>query len=317
MALRLKSLDVLRAVAASAVVLFHSSETFYLGAAGVDLFFVISGFVISSIVIERPGPGFLADRALRILPLYWLALVPWALAAFFAERLDPATLLIDALLIPRWFVTIDPLLSLSWTLVFELLFYVAAAIAVRLKSCTPLLMVFAFMMAAWAVTGSPQLMWFGNPLIAEFLMGVFIYQAPKIARIGVPLVVAGVALLLCSLPLTFDIATFSSALLRTLVWGIPAAMIVYGLVSIEHRLNSPLVDRLCWLGVASYSIYLFHPIAIALIVEPWWAKFLLGIATGVVAWLVFERNVERFRRKFRRRRIGLAEAPAPAVRGGF
>ena len=304
MASRLKSIDILRALAASAVVLFHSSEAFYLGAAGVDLFFVISGFVISSIVIERPGPQFLADRALRILPLYWLALVPWALAAFFAGRLDLQALVVDALLFPRWFVTIDPLLSLSWTLVFELLFYVAAAISVRLKSCTPLLAIFALMMAAWAVTGSAQLMWFGNPLIAEFLMGVLIYRAPKIARLGMPLVVAGGLLLLCSLPLTFDIASFSSALLRTLLWGIPAAMIVYGLLSIEHRLNSPFVDRLCWLGVASYSIYLFHPLATALIAEPWWARFLLGIATGAVAWVLLEQNLERLRKSMRRRGPG-------------
>ena len=76
---RLDGIQHLRALAAIGVVLFHAAERsglhFTIGAAGVDVFFVISGFIMWIITAGRPVTpnAFLRERILRIVPLYWLA----------------------------------------------------------------------------------------------------------------------------------------------------------------------------------------------------------------------------------------------------
>lgn len=297
---RMRSIDLLRAIAACSVVLFHSSDSFYLGAAGVDLFFVISGLVIARVSIGRSAPEFLVDRASRIFPLYWLAMLPWIAAAAARGTLNIVDLAADLLLLPRLFFDIQPLLILSWTLTFELLFYGCAAACIRLGSWTQPVMLMLGLMIVAGITGSPILKWVGNPIILEFLMGAAIYRAPKTAWMGSVAIVCGVILFALSPPNSGDVLDFQEASSRVLTWGIPSALIVYGLVTMEHRLKGPVVDRLCWLGVASYSIYLFHPFAIALVLDPWWARLLLGVGTGVLAWALAERQLETARRRWRR-----------------
>jgi exopolysaccharide production protein ExoZ len=299
---RFKSIDVLRAVAACSVVLFHSTPKFPLGAAGVDLFFVVSGFVIAHVTAERPNRHFLLDRAARILPLYWLALLPWVWVAFSAGSLTIGSLLSNLLLVPMWFGQVEPLLLLSWTLAFEILFYTAAAIALRSGSATPVIAGYFAFLLAWALTGSIHFKWFGNPVVLEFLAGVAIFHARRKTRAALPALIVGAGLLLLSPPISIDVSEFSSALARVFYWGLPAAMIVYGITALETELHGAWIDRLCGLGIASYSIYLFHPIATALIHDPWWAKAIFGIVAGLAGWLMFERNFERFRRRWRKRR---------------
>lgn len=308
---RLRSIDLLRAVAACAVVLFHSSETFYLGAAGVDLFFVISGFVIASVSSGRSASEFLSDRASRIFPLYCLALLPWAVSAHAHGTLNWTDLAADILLLPRVLFDIQPLLLLSWTLVFELLFYCCAGASIRWGSAKPAVAAFLILMLAAWVTGAPQLKWVGCPIILEFLFGVLIYRAPKNARIGLAALIIGLAFLLTSPSISRNVFEFSSALGRVINWGIPSAFIVYGVVTFETRLTGPLVERLCWLGVASYSIYLFHPLPLGMVHGPWWARFLLGLAVGVVAWALCERSLENMRRQWRKKRKRVANGPVP------
>lgn len=309
---RLRSIDMLRAIAACAVVLRHSYDGFYLGAAGVDLFFVISGFVIASVSAGRSASEFLVDRASRIFPLYWIALLCWGILSYASVSLDLTQLPIDVLLLPMLFADAQPLLFLSWTLAFELLFYCCAAASIKLNSAKPMVVTFLVAMLASAATGWDQLKWVGSPVILEFLMGVLIYRAPKLARLGLPALLVGAALLLTSPSIERSALEFSTAFTRAAMWGVPSALVVYGLVVLEHRLTSPIFDRLCWLGVASYSIYLFHPLAIVLVPDPWWARFVFGVGTGAVAWLLFERNLERMRRSWRhRRRTHTGETSAP------
>src|ERR1700744_3920986 len=77
---RVPELDALRGLAAVGVAAYHAYPyTFFLGWIGVDLFFVLSGFLITSIILEHAGkPGFFGTfyfrRALRILPVYYLTL---------------------------------------------------------------------------------------------------------------------------------------------------------------------------------------------------------------------------------------------------
>jgi exopolysaccharide production protein ExoZ len=310
---RLRSIDILRAFAACSVVLFHSDPGFYLGAAGVDLFFVISGFVIASVSAGRAAADFLADRAARIFPLYWIALLPWILSAQANGSLDLAALPADILLLPRVLVDTKPLLLLSWTLVFELLFYCSAAASIRLGSPKPAMAVFAVTMLAALATGSPQLKWVGSPIILEFLFGVLIYHASKTPRVGTVALTAGLALLFTSPSIPRNALDFTAAFGRMVHWGVPSGLIVYGLLTLEHRLKGVVADRLCWLGAASYSIYLFHPLPLGLMHGAWWIRFVLGIAAGILGWALFERTIEKMRRNWRSRRKagGSARPTAP------
>src|SRR6185312_9907494 len=108
----------------------------WFGFAGVDLFFVLSGFIIATTSradLGRPGrlPGYLFRRAWRIYPTYWAAL---AIAVGVYAALGPplvvgpglaAELAAAAALAPR--ATACRFLCVSWTLSFELLFYAAFA----------------------------------------------------------------------------------------------------------------------------------------------------------------------------------------------
>ena len=74
---RLVSIQCLRFAAAGLVVLTHTSSGYFVyGAFGVDIFFVISGFIITHVMRQREPGSFLLDRLTRIYPLYWLFLVP-------------------------------------------------------------------------------------------------------------------------------------------------------------------------------------------------------------------------------------------------
>lgn len=67
---KLDSIQLLRAIAATAVVVYHI-PLFREGAWGVDIFFVISGFIMA-LVTERSTRHFFAKRVIRVVPLYWL-----------------------------------------------------------------------------------------------------------------------------------------------------------------------------------------------------------------------------------------------------
>lgn len=126
----LANLQLLRALAAIAVVVFHfglmppTSLQFTAGAAGVDLFFVLSGFIIAY-SSSRDARHFLARRLIRIIPAYWIATILAALFTLQAMAWHDAS----AWLIQSLFYLPGPqgrpaLIFVAWTLVYELAFYV-------------------------------------------------------------------------------------------------------------------------------------------------------------------------------------------------
>jgi hypothetical protein len=169
---KLRSVQVLRAVAVMAVVGHHffdplnSASPARLGAAGVDLFFVISGLIMATIASGRPTTArFLADRAWRILPVWLLAAAPW-LVIYHAPRGRRAD---DA----------DPLAGVGHLLhagadrwlesVVRTAFYLVFAIGLATRPWVPLA-AFPLLVAGGALfPGSPLLSFIGNPLA----LGVF------------------------------------------------------------------------------------------------------------------------------------------------
>ena len=279
------TIQALRAVAALLVVLLHAFETWgervdstapgvnwENGAAGVDIFFIISGFVMvisSQRLVDRPGGWrtFLQHRVIRIVPPYWLLTTVKILAVLalggvvLRTGLDFNFVAGSYLFLP---VTdsaghFRPVLPVGWTLTYEFLFYLffAAALALRvdvLRVVIPglgLIAVLALMRGdlwpAWTILF--------DTIVVEFVFGVALGKWTLRGFRLPPMIAGGLALAGLA---SIIILPMVSENIRVLTWGIPAFAIVAGVVSLEPLVASALPRWLLSLGDASYSIYLSH-----------------------------------------------------------
>ena len=258
----LYSIHFLRFVAAAGVVVHHSDVlqpwNIVLGAAGVDLFFVISGVVIGlSTTPEMSIRDFLMRRFIRIFPLYWLALAAWIAYSVGTGGVVPLEEAVrSALLIPDlsrvWFPVYVP----AWTLVFEVFFYVAfAACMVTGRFARPVCcLVLVAVALRFSEPGNPQI-YFGHAmLLLEFIAGMLISMA--ITRGWVPGRALG-ALMIGIALVWFAVNAAPSYAPRERTWGIPAVLMVFGMLGLEKlpffRSRAALLG-----GNASYAIYLTH-----------------------------------------------------------
>lgn len=289
----LYGIQYLRAFAALAVVVFHAAERtgghFAIGAAGVDVFFVISGFIMWVISDRRPvtPQRFLLDRIKRIAPSYWLVtgiMVAGALAGLFPNlQLSAGHLLGSLFFIPVRSPSsgeIWPVLVQGWTLNFEMFFYVLFAGALflprqwRLVFLTTVFGLF-FVAGLLADPSSAALATYTRPIILEFLGGVFIAELwirRKVAGTSLGLACIGAAL--CG----FAAIYLMGAEFDESICGPLAMALVFGMVSLETGGSIGRVPVLTYLGDASYSIYLWHTLAISVAVK---AAEILGIGGGL------------------------------------
>jgi exopolysaccharide production protein ExoZ len=282
---RLDSIQILRACAALAVMFAHLWPTlagygtqdaipnFIFGASGVDLFFVISGFIMvyvsETAFATRGAPlRFLKARLLRIVPLYWamttvLLIMSLRLAAPFPHVAD---ILSSYLFVPmvRADGTSEPVLGVGWTLNYEMFFYACFAITIMLprRAAVTALSVGLF---AFTYAGShfsfmmhgPLSIWSAS-MICEFCFGMWIALA---FREGLRIPVAA-SIVIVALGLALMIYAYTgnfSVVSRTIGWGGGAALIVASLAlsdTMERvpRILSPLVT----VGEASFALYLVH-----------------------------------------------------------
>jgi len=282
-------LQILRFVAAMLVAAMHitqavsihitgQGESHYWGAgtAGVDIFFVISGFVmtVSTRGVPARGPArlgaawvFMKRRLLRIVPLYWFyTLLKAALILalpFLALKssIEPAHLGASLLFIPMaspWGL-VQPTLPVGWTLNFEMLFYLVFAVAIalgapRMRFC--LLVFLALFLAGQTFPQSVPLAFYAQSIIFEFVLGVCVAQA--MMRLGSPSPALGILLLVAGLLFMFGVGWNTDGE-RLVPWGAGAAVVVLGMLWLEPWIaRAPGAAQLSFLGDASYSIYLSH-----------------------------------------------------------
>jgi exopolysaccharide production protein ExoZ len=275
----LANLQGLRALAALGVVVFHfglmpaTRIPFTIGAAGVDVFFVLSGFIIAH-SSSRSARHFLAHRLIRVVPAYWIAT---AFAAVFTlQNLDMSEAggwLLQSLFYLPHPDGRPPLIFVAWTLVYELAFYLVYWLALRVgpRAAPALCIALLLLLALFHVPGLAG-PW---PLLLEFVMGISIYLA--VERYGLlrlmpgwaGLLVAGVglALLMILPPMTVYNPDDYQGVGRVLSSGVPAAVIVLGLVVAEHGRIALQSKFILVLGAASYAIYLLHPIAVGQLLQ--------------------------------------------------
>ncbi|UXH80158.1 acyltransferase family protein [Roseateles amylovorans] len=273
---RLAQLDALRGLAALAVVLFHYTTRYDAlfghtsaplasvpwGHVGVNLFFMISGFVIFMTLERTPRPmDFVVSRFSRLYPAYWGALLlTFALTHAIGlpgKTVGWETLLVNVSMVQGVF-GVPHVDGVYWTLEVELLFYAWALLSHRaggahglrlfLFGCLALRLVYLGFSTFWHI----DLPWMGQrwlllPSIAWFALGVAIY---RISRAEVlPRRDAGLALaavLVIALADGLELAALA-AVFFVLLLGAARARWTW----LAHPV-------LLWLGAISYTLYLLH-----------------------------------------------------------
>ena len=297
---KLQSLQLLRAIAVLFVVVSHCAhelvsllsgkamrfnEKLFPGDFGVDLFFVISGFIMVYSCWNQFGRKdapvkFFTRRLIRVVPLYWAATTLMILVILFL----PGTVKTATNDFGQWISSylfwpyqresdgmIRPVLGLGWSLQYEMLFYTLFAVSLffsRVKAITGLLtalvlIVFgASLLRAGGGYSDALLTFLSHPIILEFGLGAgiaFAYcRGSRIPQIlGVLLIVfAGVYLM--EMP-GFD-ARVDSA--RAVLYGIPASLFVIAAVLAEGSDRAKIARPILELGEISYATYLVHPFVV-------------------------------------------------------
>ena len=254
---RLISIEILRFIAAFSVLLHHI-PTLKIGVFGVDIFFIISGFVMM-LSTKHNSNNFLLKRIVRIGPLYWIAtLIVFGIAIFLPELLNNTTNNYSHLFKSLLFIPFDkngvghePLLAVGWTLNFEmyfyLLFYLSLIISKKYKDVIISFLIglnililsnFSFFIANT----------FSNLIFIEFLIGIliynFIYEKKNLNNLIIITIISLVIILK------------DENIGRLLYYGLPCSALVFLFSKYFQNLNYS--KNIINLGGMSYALYLSH-----------------------------------------------------------
>ncbi len=301
----LNTLQACRGAAAILVVLFHASGSIFalpkyfdckpfgplfdFGYAGVDFFFVLSGFLMMHVHAKDLGrPHALANyffkRFTRIYPAYWVILAA-VLPVYFlvpgfgaGHERDPGVIVRSVLLLPEPESRL--VLVVAWTLVHEVFFYVLfAALILNRRFGVLIFVAWAFGMLASPWLADYAWSFLFSPMNARFLVGIGVAIALQQWRLPRPLWIASLGGVL------FLGAGLADSYAGPLDWAgqmmgymLGGALVVAGVVEAERSNRLSVPGWLTYLGGASYSIYLVHFPALSLLAK-------LATMSGLDAWL--------------------------------
>ena len=287
--MKLELVQVLRGIAACMVVIFHAqgmainyvgSESFSgrimgnLGAYGVDLFFVISGFIIR---YAQPAAGYSAGsfarrRLQRVVPIYWLLtvvmLLAWlALPGLYRGAFPELSQIIRSFLFAAFLEGKSPVIYVGWSLEYEMLFYGVTSLLLLAKMNGSLWTVICAGFSALAMVGGllsltnidvssyPAVRFFTSSLLLEFALGVLIAEFFLKQRIEwLPAAFVVFALVLVAIARPTD---------RAVLYGTSSAIVLTIALHAENMRNWKAPAFLVRLGDASYSIYLVQVFALS------------------------------------------------------
>jgi exopolysaccharide production protein ExoZ len=319
-------IQVLRGLAALAVLCGHAVtmrwgelmdirfNALFLLQGGVDIFFVISGFIIVNSATESGKIGrigavsFGLKRFIRLYPVYWLVLAAAIVSSYWIDvfpREPGATYPVDfrvifSLTTANWYV------APAWSICYELYFYAAMSVVLLLTPHRAAETILAFLgVAIVADILNFPLGLYSSPMVLEFGLGVVIaamvrgglHQSwPKLCLLASAILFGG----------GWYFGCYTEGGTRLLTYGFGSAFIVYATVAAE--LNGTKFSRwLQHLGAVSYSLYLSHHLLLT-----WLAKFnpnwlpeyvqiaiwiALAIALACLAYELIERPTMKFGRR--------------------
>jgi exopolysaccharide production protein ExoZ len=314
------NLQVIRAFAALNVVLLHAlftANSYELptryfaaldksewGNSGVDLFFVVSGFVMIYTQWQKPKSAyeFFKNRVIRIVPLYWALTLLFAtiyivMPSVFRDTSITITHYVSSLLFVSNIVADKtPLLFIGWTLEYEMLFYVVFSLGIMLPSK---LAKFLFPIVILVLLSLFTQVDF---IVLEFIFGMIaavIYLKMPQIKFALPVFFASAIIL--------GVDVFAETQLhRALKWGVPSFFVVLSACYLPQLKNRALI----MLGDASYSIYLVQIFTIAIFYKltRWVPEFvpndLIIVAcvtftaiAGIVLYYTFEMPVVKLAKK--------------------
>ena len=281
-----RSIQILRAVAAMLVALMHliffyCDSIQYIGGAqphmatlfdfkgfggsGMQIFFVISGFIMAylyDIGETKSFSDFVVRRLTRIVPLYWIATILWAYVLNVPGSFPLSRVLQSLFFIPRPDNT--AVLGPGWSLNFEMFFYMLFGLSALVFRVSFLWVAVVFLVfnALAELTGFYVFRLYSDPIVWNFIAGIAIFhihRLPWVRREAPAILWTGVAVLVSSI--FWHVPDSSYGIRQFLPWGVPSMLIVLGAVGLEAdgrgaRLFGSRV--LLELGNASYSLYLVH-----------------------------------------------------------
>jgi exopolysaccharide production protein ExoZ len=342
------NIQTLRALAALLVVFVHLDVFLRalgwqpFGHGGVDLFFIISGFIMVHTTRSRPvtPAAFMANRFTRIAPIYWLITLFVYVVALAAPSLlqatssDPQQLAKSLAFIPFQKANglVQPMLFVGWTLNYEMFFYALFAVglllprrafgALAVGAFITLLVVFGRLTRPESVLGA----FYTRPIILEFAAGMALAALGSSVRVktaplrGALLALSALGLVcLAFVPLVFP------DLSRLITQGLPA-LLVAACAIVLHQSGVRVGGRwLLLLGDASYSLYLTHPFvtqaaqkagkligltpALAAALIP--VTLVLVCAVGIITHLSIERPLTRAVKTLMDRLLSAPAKPEP------
>jgi peptidoglycan/LPS O-acetylase OafA/YrhL len=314
---QLDGIQILRGVAASLVVFHHfclmlnkygghSRIASYhnlarVGAAGVDVFFVISGFIITYTLLRRDRETswskFTIARIKRVVPLYWLftllLVAMWATHKMLKTLVLTPDLLIRSLLflpLTKYQIGVPPsshpILDQGWTLQYEAFFYLICAVAIAVVGSRKLfpyasIGVFLCMVAARFIPGAPD--YIADPLLLEFVAGTILGWLAGTGRLDTVWkghMLAWIAIVLASAALFLTAFLPDPDAARAWAWGIPGVLLVFGCILVRPDRTGFLARAAIYIGTASYSIYLGHGIVVIAMIALMKAGHFAGAGDG-------------------------------------
>ncbi len=313
--LKLPNIQILRAVAALAVVFYHDGiETtnicadvgqtcaydFWVGAFGVPLFFIISGFIMVTTSWNSFGkPGapldFMKRRLARIVPLYWLVTTVAVVGIIISPSmlnvsvLDPVYFAASYLFWPMARINglVRPIANLGWTLNLEMMFYVIFTITLFFSRTRGLILGIAFL-AGMSVLQSAGLFakispfhsialnFWADPIILNFILGMLIavaYRRGFRVNFTQSILLSGIALV--GILLVGNFSTILNAMpedhiINRVVAMVPMfALFVAGALGPQVNSTQSIWRAGLLVGDASYSLYLIHPFVLRPAAKIW------------------------------------------------